>query len=155
MLTTSADIQTTHYAINDLEKDILFTTRERRTLHKAQTRDQSIFNKKKKAELQDAKKGYDEVKSQKPQGVKTTDEAYTEWSQLLADKKEEYESQKYDIDSMYSDILNELEEETTDQENYLDEKQERDQTQLESEKADLDNKKEARSNDIDRAKFKA
>ena len=39
---------------------------------------------------------------------------------------------------MYSDILNELEEETTDQENYLDEKQERDKTQLESEKADLD-----------------
>ena len=108
--------------------------------------DQSIYNKAKTSELNEAKKEMLEVREGRPE---TSDqEAYMEWQQLYSDAKSDYEAQKNDINDYYDDILQELEEEATDEETAKQDEQTTLESQLEDISAEMESIKEQISADI-------
>lgn len=108
--------------------------------------DQSIQNKSKQEELEAAKADYMEVRDDKPEADSPE---YNEWYQSYAEAKEDFESQKLDINNYYDDILKELEEEATDRETRYQEEQTTLESQLESLRAEFDSVKEQISSDIE------
>ncbi len=108
--------------------------------------DQSIQNRFKDEELNDAKMQYMDVRDDKPESDSPD---YNEWYQTYAEAKEDYEAQKLDINNYYDDILNELEEEATDIETRYQEEQTAIESELEALRSEFDTVKEQISSDIE------
>jgi len=137
--------QSLRQAINDTEMQDIALSRQLRSFQRQSSYDQTIFNNDKTQELRDAKEPLDEMRKNR---LSVDDPNYEEWREQYEEAKEDYEAEKLNINDYYDDIMNELEEESSDTESRIVNEQDQLQVQLEAMRQELESVSEAISSDI-------
>lgn len=101
------------YNVNFGNLNVMQLSRQKTNNSKHLSYEQTIFNNDKSQELREAKEPLDSLRKDRPP---VDSDEYKEWQQNYNDAKEDYEAQKVDINDYYDGIMNELEEESTDEE---------------------------------------
>ncbi len=138
--------QSLRASINETQMQKIALSRQLRSYQRQTSYETTIFNNDKTMELREAKQPLDALREQRPD-IKDKD-AYQEWQIEYMDAKEDYEAQKVDINDYYDQIMNELEEESTDEETRITTEQDQLEAQLESMNQELQSISEAISSDI-------
>jgi len=136
--------------INDFELQDITLSRQLRTTQRHRAYDKSRLEASKKSEITEAKKAYTKAREDRPE---VTSEEYAEWQANYAAAKEEYEAQKLDIDDYYDGLMEDIEEEATDEENRIQEEQTTLEAELEAVRQELEAVNEQISSDIQSSKI--
>ena len=139
-------------SINSHELRDIQISRQMRSIHRALSYDQSVHTSAKKLELQEAKEAILDLRDRKPEDYGSNE--YNEWYQEYTDAQTDYQEEKMNINEYYDEILNEIEEESTDEETILQEEQTSLEAQLESMRSEFDAVKEQISSDIENTTLK-
>ena len=136
--------------VNSLELRDLQMSRQVRGIQRNLSYEQSVYNKLKKQELNEAKSEYLKIRDARPD---ISSDDYAEWQMNYSAANEDYQDEKQDINDYYDDILNELEEAATDEETRLQEEQTTVESQLEAMRSEMESVNEQISSDIENSKL--
>ncbi len=137
--------------VNSLELRDLQMSRQIRGIQRNLSYEQSVYNKLKTQELNEAKKTYLEIRDGERPSVSSSE--YAEWQLKYSAANEDYQDQKQNINNYYDDILNELEEAATDEETRIQEEQTTVEAQLEAMRSEMESVGEQISSDIESSKL--
>lgn len=137
--------QSLRQQINATQLEQMQLSRQLRSYQRESSYQTTIFNNDKADELRAAKEPLDEMRKNRPS---VDSDEYKEWQQEYNDAKEDYEAQKVDINDYYDGIMNELEEESTDEETRIQTQQDELSATLEVLNAELQAVSEGISSDI-------
>lgn len=143
--------QTLRQSINEHQMQKIALSRQLRSYQRQSSFDETVFNNDKSQELRAAKEPLDALRKKRPN---VDSDEYKEWQQKYNDAKEKYESEKIDINDYYDGILNELEEEATDEETRITTEQDELQAQLDNMSQELEALSDAISTDIQNTALK-
>ncbi len=143
--------QTLRQSINEHQMQKIALSRQLRSYQRQSSFDETVFNNDKSQELRAAKEPLDALRKERPN---VDSDEYKEWQQEYNDAKEKYESEKIDINDYYDGILNELEEEATDEETRITTEQDELQAQLDNMSQELEALSDAISTDIQNTALK-
>ncbi len=122
-LTLQSRKQTLIAEIHDSELQCITLSRELRSRQRHTSYEQTILNNEKTQRLREIKSQYDAVKDERPESADMDSNEYKNWLKDYEDAKEDYEYEKLMINDEYDELLQELEEESTDKETEIQEQQ--------------------------------
>ena len=148
-VTLAARKQSLRLSMNSLEMRDLSLSRSTRSTQRTSAYEQSIIKNNKASELRDIKDVLDEIKSERPEDIKSDE--YSEWYQEYTLAREDYEAERVEITEMYEDQLAMVEEECADKEAEIQQEQQTVEAQLEAMNAEFDVVKEQISQEIEQS----
>ena len=148
-VTLASRKQSLYLSSNHLELRDLSLSRSTRSTQRDSAYEQSIIKNNKSAELREIKDAYDDVRSERPEDMKS--EEYSEWMTDYNMAREDYESQKNEINDYYEDQLANLEQESADKEAEIQQEQQTVEAQLEAVSAEIEAVEEQMTQEIEQS----